>query len=204
MSTTNDLSRTADAPSQMLGLLNACFTTRALHVVAALGIADHLTDQAMSPDDLAVVTGAHGPSLHRLLRVLAGVGVFGVGVFREDTDGRFALTPLGATLRSEGSDSVRDWAVYIGARAPWEAWGQLRETMPTYEYLARNPELGVPFDRWMTQQPEQHNAALVAAYDFSSFRTEAEFRDLFAAAGLRLARIIPTASPNCILEGLPA
>lgn len=151
MSTTNDLSRTADPPSQMLGLLNACFTTQALHVVAALGIADHLTDQAMSPDDLAVVTGAHGPSLHRLLRVLAGVGVF-----REDTDGRFALTPLGATLRSEGPDSVRDWAVYIGARAPWEAWGRLRETI-------------------MSGEP-----------------------------GFVLAHGMPTASPNCILEGLPA
>ena len=35
-------------------------------------------------------------------------------------------------------------------------------------------------------------------------RTEAEFRDLFAAAGLRLDRAIPTASPNSILEGVPA
>lgn len=35
-------------------------------------------------------------------------------------------------------------------------------------------------------------------------RTEAEFRDLFAAAGLRLTRVIPTASPNTILEGVPA
>jgi hypothetical protein len=34
-------------------------------------------------------------------------------------------------------------------------------------------------------------------------RTEAEFTDLFAAAGLRLARIIPTASPNSILEATP-
>jgi len=35
-------------------------------------------------------------------------------------------------------------------------------------------------------------------------RTEAEFRELFAAAGLRLTRIIPTASPNSILEGIRA
>ena len=31
-------------------------------------------------------------------------------------------------------------------------------------------------------------------------RTEAEFRALFTAAGLRLTRVIPTASPNSILE----
>jgi hypothetical protein len=35
-------------------------------------------------------------------------------------------------------------------------------------------------------------------------RTEVEFRELFAAAGLRLARVIPTASPNSILEGVRA
>jgi hypothetical protein len=35
-------------------------------------------------------------------------------------------------------------------------------------------------------------------------RSEAAFRDLFAAAGLRLARVIPTVSPNSILEGVRA
>src|ERR687883_430739 len=124
----------------------------------------------------------------------------GAGVFREEADGRFALTPLGGTLRGEGPDSVRDWALYVGAREPWEAWGRLRETimsgepgfvlahgMPTYEYLARHPELGAPFDRWMTRQSDQHNAAIVAAYDFSPFRTVA---DLGGAQGSTLAAIL--------------
>ena len=35
-------------------------------------------------------------------------------------------------------------------------------------------------------------------------RTEAEFRELFAAAGFRLRRVIPTESPLSILEGVPA
>jgi|SRR5579863_7903248 len=35
-------------------------------------------------------------------------------------------------------------------------------------------------------------------------RTEAEFRALFTAAGLRLDRVIPTGSPNVLLEGTPA
>jgi predicted O-methyltransferase YrrM len=33
-------------------------------------------------------------------------------------------------------------------------------------------------------------------------RTEAEFRELFASAGLRLTRIVPTASPLCVVEGV--
>jgi len=35
-------------------------------------------------------------------------------------------------------------------------------------------------------------------------RTEKEFRDLFAAAGWRLTRVIPTAVPESIVEGVPA
>ena len=35
-------------------------------------------------------------------------------------------------------------------------------------------------------------------------RTETEFRGLFANAGLRLTQVIPTASPNSILEGVLA
>jgi hypothetical protein len=35
-------------------------------------------------------------------------------------------------------------------------------------------------------------------------RTENEFRDLFAAAGWRLNRVIPTAAGEAIVEGLPA
>ena len=344
MSTAEVPGRPGEAAARMLQLLNAGLTAQALHVVAALGIADRLAGGPAAIDDLAVATGAHRPSLYRLLRMLVGVGVF-----REEGEGLFALTPFGETLCSEGLGSVRDWALYVGAPEPWTAWGRLRETvmtgksgfvlahgLSTYEYMVRHPELGAPFDRWMTRQSDQHNEAVVAAYDFSAFRTvaevgggqgstlaailrgnpsvrgilldqsqvvagaepvlraarvadrceviggdmlqgvpggadgyvvkrvlmiwgdepaiqvlrhcaealpeqgrvlvvemvmppgnepsparsfdllmllaneegrvrtEAEFRDLFAAAGLRLARIIPTASPNFILEGVPA
>ncbi len=34
-------------------------------------------------------------------------------------------------------------------------------------------------------------------------RTEAEFRDLFASAGLKLNRIVPTARPICVIEAVP-
>jgi hypothetical protein len=35
-------------------------------------------------------------------------------------------------------------------------------------------------------------------------RTEKEFRALFAAAGWRLSRVIPTAVAESIVEGIPA
>jgi len=179
----------------MLQLLNACLTAQGLYVIAELGIADRLADGPALIDDLAAATGAHGPSLGRLLRMLVGIGVF-----REEGAGRFALTPLGRTLCSEGLDSVRDWALYVGAPAPWAAWGRLLETvmtgrsgfalahgLSTYEYLARHPELGAPFDRWMTRQSDQHSGAVVAAYDFSAFGTVA---DVGGGQGSTLAAIL--------------
>jgi hypothetical protein len=45
---------------------------------------------------------------------------------------------------------------------------------------------------------------MLVANEEGRVRTEAEFRGLFAAAGLCLARVIPTATPNFILEGVPA
>ncbi len=102
----DDSARPEDASARMLQLLNAFLTVQALHVVATLGIADRLADGWMAADDLAAVTGAHAPSLYRLLRMLVGVGVF-----REDAQARFALGPLGRSLRSDSPESVRDWAL---------------------------------------------------------------------------------------------
>lgn len=35
-------------------------------------------------------------------------------------------------------------------------------------------------------------------------RTEKQFRELFAAGGWKLSRVVPTANPICIVEGIPA
>src|SRR5438132_5097360 len=204
MTTVDDSVRPGEASSRMLQMLNAFLTVQALHVVATLGIPDRVADGPAAVDDLAVAIGAHAPSLHRLLRMLVGAGVF-----HEEADGRFALGPLGQTLCSQGPDSVRDWALYVGAPDPWAAWGRLRETvmtgrsgfmlahgMSTYGYLVRHPDLGAPFDRWMTRQSDQHNGAVVAAYDFAKFRTVA---DVGGGQGSTLAAILH-ANPS--LQGI--
>lgn len=195
--------------SEMLKMLNGFLTVQALHVATVLGIPDRLDEGAKSIDELATATGAHPPSLYRLLRMLAGSGVF-----QEEADGRFALTPLGGTLRSEGVDSVRDWALFIGDSAMWENWGRLRDSVMTgepafvrahgmalWDYMATHPEVGTPFDRWMSRQSDQHNAAIIASYDFSPFRTVA---DLGGGQGSTLAAIL-RANPSLrgVLIDLP-
>ena len=104
----------------MYDLLNSHFLVQALPVAATLGLADLLADGPRSVDDLASTTQTHVTSLHRLLRMLAGNGVFA-----EDEHGRFGLTRLAALLNSDAPDSVRDWALFVGAPPVWAAWGNL-------------------------------------------------------------------------------
>lgn len=184
-----------ESVAQMLSLLNACLTTQALHAAARLGIADKLSAAPRMIDDLSAALGTQADSLDRLMRMLASVGVVSAG-----QDGTFRLTALGETLRSDSANSVRDWALYVGASAPWTAWSQLYETvktgtpgfvlahgMPTYEFLESHAELSGPFNRWMGKQSAQHNAAIVDAFDFARFGIVA---DIGGGQGSTLAAVL--------------
>jgi hypothetical protein len=200
----------APQPSaEMLRMLNGFLTVQALHVAAFFGIADLLALGSKTVDELAVATRADRSSLHRLLRMLTGPGVF-----LEEADGRFAITPLGATLRSDRPDSVREWALFVGAPEMWAVWAGLRTSVmsgeasfpalhgaPMWEYIAARPSLGEAFNGWMTRQSRQHNSALVAAYDFSPFRL---LVDVGGGQGSTLAAVL-SAHPSLtgVLLDLP-
>src|SRR5687768_6894546 len=70
-------------------------TTQMIHVAAKLGLADLLADGPRRPGELAAAVGAEPQALYRLLRALAGLGIFA-----ENDDGAFALTPQAALLRA--------------------------------------------------------------------------------------------------------
>ena len=209
MSSTAEHSTPAQAPAQMLRLLHEFVTVQALHVAAVLGIADLLAGGPRGVGELAAETGAHQPSLQRLLRMLTGPGIVS-----EEADGAFSVTPLGATLQSSRPDSVREWALFAGSPEVWAAWAGLRDSVmtgqaafpavhgaPMWEYITAHRDLGELFDGWMTRQSWQHNAALVAAYDFSPFRLVA---DIGGGQGSTLAAILAAhSSLNGILLDLP-
>src|SRR4029453_6711475 len=83
--------------------------SRAICVVARLGIADLLKDGPLDTEKLAAAVGVHAPTLYRVLRTLASVGIFA-----EAEDGRFGLTPQAEPLRSDAHDSIRDYILLVG------------------------------------------------------------------------------------------
>jgi hypothetical protein len=151
----------------------------AISVAAKLRIADKLAAGPKSAADLARETGSHAPSLYRLLRALAGAGVFA-----EDADGRFRLTPMAEFLRTGVPGSLRGIADYCGSDWSWRAWGNLLDSVrtgetafdrvfgePCFDYLAKHPEDSAVFNEGMTGFSSSVAPAVAEAYDFSKFGT---------------------------------
>ena len=169
----------ATPAATLLHLMTGYRAMQALYVAARLGIADLLKDGARGSEELARATGADARALHRLLRALASLGVFG-----EDADGRFTPSELGALLRSDVPGSLRAAAIFFGDERNWHAWGKLersvmsgepvrgpRGTQVFLEESARDPEGAALFNAAMTSLTSAFDAAVTAAYDFSRLGT---------------------------------
>jgi hypothetical protein len=80
---------------------------QAVYVAAKLGVADTLKDGPKRIEEISWAVGAHPNSLYRLLRLLASLGIFA-----EDEQGRFSMTPL-ASLLQKGTASC-SFAMWSG------------------------------------------------------------------------------------------
>ena len=121
------------APAALIQMVLAFQISQALHVTAALSIADLLAAGPRPAADLAAATGTHPRALYRLLRAVASVGVLA-----EDGAGAFALTDLGQFLRSDHPRSVHGNAVYLGYPTVWGTWQHLRHSVETGEPAFRH------------------------------------------------------------------
>jgi hypothetical protein len=154
------------------------FVPRALALAAKLGLADVLKDGPRGARDLAAATQTHAPSLVRLARLLASVGVFA-----ELPDGTFALTPLGEPLRADAPGSVRALVLLFAGVDVQDAWKDLEYCVRTgdpafrrstpgtdpYALMAQSPEVTALFDQAMATFAPWTAAAVAAAIDFSAF-----------------------------------
>ena len=119
---------------QLQQLISGHWIAQAIAVAAELGIADLLADGPRSSDDLAQAAGCHSGALYRLLRALAGLGVF-----TEVESKRFDLTPMAEMLRADAPASVRSRAIQTCSDVQWRTWGQLgysvRTGRPSLEHI---------------------------------------------------------------------
>jgi ubiquinone/menaquinone biosynthesis C-methylase UbiE len=165
-------------PIQMLQIISGFWVARCVYVVAKLRIADLIKDESKTADELAEATGTHGPSLFRVLRALAAVGVI-----TQDSNHRFGGTPLSQTLCS-GPGSIRAFAMTELGEEHYPAWGELLYSVrtggiafdkafgePIWEFFAKNPENAQIFNDAMSGMTAQANEAIHAIYDFAGINT---------------------------------
>jgi SAM-dependent methyltransferase len=159
---------------ELAKLISGYKTTQAIYVVAKLGIADRLAAGPRTATELAGDAKVHGRSLFRVLRMLASRGIF-----MEQPDGRFALTPLAEPLRSDAPHSQRAFAIMMGEEQ-FRAYGDLLYSVqtgkpsfdhifgePIFDYLGRHPDSAATFDAAMSAIHGRETASILEAYDFT-------------------------------------
>jgi hypothetical protein len=170
-----------EAAGRMIQMVTGAWTSQTIYVAAKLGIADLLKDGPQSAEVLALQTKVDPPSLYRVLRALASIGVF-----RETDDRRFDMTPLAEPLRSDVPGSKRALAIMFGEEH-FVAWGDALESVrtgqpaferlygkPIFQYLGDHPEKGKLFDQAMESVHGEETDAMLEAYDFGAGRVVAD------------------------------
>ena len=189
-------------PVQLLQLMNGYWITQSIAVAAELGIADQLAHGPATAEELAAATSTHAPSLRRLLRALAMIGVL-----NERPGGAVELTPVGTFLRDDAPGSLRALARMRGSEWQWRSWRELGHSIrtgetalehvygkPMFEYFADSPADGEVFNEAMISHASQMHTAVAAAYDFPAGGTVV---DVGAGHGTLVAAILEARPDLC-------
>jgi SAM-dependent methyltransferase len=183
------------AAVELLRMISGTHISRAVYLIAELGIPDLLADGPRSTTDLAQATETHEPSLYRVLRLLGSLGVLS-----EQPHARFGLTVLGERLRSDAAASMRSWARLVDQAGAFAAFEPIIETvrtgrpgfeiargMPLFEYLSHHPQRAAGFQAAMSERTAALAPSVATTYDFSQMRTVV---DVGGGTGTLLAAIL--------------
>jgi SAM-dependent methyltransferase len=174
----NDSQNAIEPPhTSLLRMVRSYQVAQMIYVATKLTLADLLADGPKSTSELAAASGTQPAALYRLLRALASLGIFA-----EDEQGQFGLTPLAQPLRRGVPGSLHATVLFHGDPITQGVWGELLHTLKTGEdgyhrlygmsawsHREQHLDYGDLFDNFMTEVTTLDTAAVVAAYDFSSF-----------------------------------
>ena len=201
------MKKNSSARDQLMRLILSKWISKPIYAAAELGIADLLATGPMNTEELARVTGTQADALYRLLRALASVGIFA-----EEEDRCFRLTPMASLLQSR---ELRSTAMSFNAEWNDRAWMHLPEALRRggtpferafgqsfFDWLGANPEQARLLSQANAARAEQYRQTLCKIYDFSRFST---LTDVGGGNGSLLQQIL-AANPKLLstLADLPA
>lgn len=162
----------------LLRMIYGAVTTRLITIAAELGIADKVDDGARPVSDLADETSTDPDALYRILRTLAGVGIF-----TEVSPKTFGQTAMSATLRTGTAGSIRDVVLELGSAETFGSLEQLMHSVRTGEpafdrtygtdwwtYLAERPARAEVFNNTQSITARQVHSLVLEPYDLSEAR----------------------------------
>ncbi len=190
-------------PAQLMQFILGKGISKPIHIVAELGIADLLVNGPESIEMLAEKTGSHAPTLYRVMRALAGVGIFS-----EISNRCFELTPMAECLRT---GVMRSIALMFHSDWHDKAWDHLLDGVrtgkppfnkahgkPVFEWFEHHPEAAKIYNEANALKAMNSHRAIVDAYDFSEIGT---LTDVGGGYGNLMAEIL-IANPD--LQGVVA
>lgn len=176
-------------------LIFGFFPSAVLSVAARLRVPDLVAAGATSSDELADATSTHPPSLYRLLRALAYLGIL-----EETEPRRFGLTDMGELLRSDVPDSMWATTQLFCGEGVWRSWGDLMAGVQTgkpsfergigsepFAAFAEDSEASKHFNQAMSEGTRRDAPGIIASYDFGQFNT---LVDVGGGDGTLLAAIL--------------
>jgi O-methyltransferase len=179
-----------------------------IYLAVKLGIPELLRDGPQSSLTLAQQAAVHAPSLHRLLR-----GMAILGLVRQEADNRFSLTATGTLLQRDHPETLADDALITGELLP--AWSGLLRSVQTgkpafdtifgqamFTYVADHPELEQSFNRQMAGMTTTIAQSVLTAYDFLGVDTVVDIGGGYGTLLLRILAEYP--SIHGVLFDLPA
>lgn len=185
---------TDDARARLARLMDGYLTTQLLYVAAKLGIADALADGPRSGAEVGRAVGADGDAVTRILR-----GLVVEEVLTEDDDGRFALTGLGAAMRTGIAGSLHGPVVVRGELYQQASTGLLDAVRAGgtafehvfgerfFEHLDHHAGHEAAFQGSMAGRAVSEAADVVAAYDFGGLTS---IVDVGGGAGVLLEAVL--------------
>lgn len=182
--------------AQLMKFIVGKWISKPIYVAAELGLADLLAQGPRGIDDLAQASGAHTPTLYRMMRALASVGIF------SETENRyFELTPMAECLKTGAMRTMalmfnsdwndQAWEYFLDSVKTGETAFEKAHGRPVSEWLAMHPEVAAVFNQANAVKAAGSHRALVDVYDFSGLYT---VTDVGGGLGALMAEIM-TANP---------
>ncbi len=160
----------------VMSLAVAYWSSRCLHIIADLGVADVLGDAPQTAEALATGLDVQPQVLHRVLRNLSSHGMF------EMKGDRFVHNDASRLLRTDSPTSMRSFSRMMGMKVHWDAYRELDHSLRTgqpaidqvaegglFGYLRTHSEDAQLFHEAMVGKSFAQIGGVLAAYDFTRF-----------------------------------